>query len=71
MNWDSNQHCVYLMDVSSKKMHGDAVRPIRIHPMMMMSIILHHYKILKELTSSFIGCVCSSKDNNDDSNINA
>ena len=27
MNWDSNQHCVYLMDVSSKKMHGDAVRP--------------------------------------------
>jgi len=33
---------------------SNAVDPIRIHPIM-MSIILHHYKILKELTSSLIG----------------
>jgi len=58
------------MDVSSKKCMEMVLDSIRIHPMM-MSIILHHYKILKELTSSFIGCVCSSKENKDDSNINA
>lgn len=33
---------------------SNAVDPIRIHPIT-MSIILHHYKILKERTLSFIG----------------
>ena len=33
---------------------SNAINPIRIHPIM-MSIILHHYKMLKERTSSFCG----------------
>ena len=33
---------------------SNAVNPIRIHPIM-MSIILYHYKMLKERTSSFVG----------------
>ena len=44
---------------------SNAVNPIRIHPIM-MSIILHHYKMLKERTSSFIGFDNSSKDNYND-----
>jgi hypothetical protein len=44
---------------------SNAANPIRIHPLM-MSIILHHYKMLKERTSSFIGFVNSSKDNYND-----
>ena len=36
----------------------------------MMSIILHHYKMLKEQTSSFVGFYNPSKDNdNDDDHI--
>jgi hypothetical protein len=44
---------------------SNAANPIRIHPIM-MSIILHHYKMLKERTSSFIGFDNSSKDNYND-----
>ena len=48
---------------------SNAVNPIRIHPIM-MSIILHHYKMLKEQTSSFVGFYNPSKDNdNDDDHI--
>jgi hypothetical protein len=44
----------------------NAVNPIRIHPIM-MSIILHHYKMLKERTSSFDEFDNSSNnDNNND-----
>ena len=42
---------------------SNAVNPIRIHPIM-MSIILHHYKMLKERTSSFVGFDNSSIDDN-------
>jgi len=42
---------------------SNAVNPIRIHPIM-MSIILHHYKMLKERPSSFDSFDYSSKDNN-------
>ena len=49
---------------------SNAVNPIRIHPIM-MSIILHHYKMLKERTSSFVGFDNSSNDhNNNDINDN-
>ena len=51
---------------------SNAINPIRIHPIM-MSIILHHYKMLKERTASFVGVDDnSSKDNfaNDDNNDN-
>ena len=44
---------------------SNAVNPIRIHPIM-MSIILHHYKLLKERTSNFVGYDNSSKNNNND-----
>ena len=44
---------------------SNAVNPIRIHPIM-MSIILHHYKMLKEQTSIFVGFYNSSKDNDND-----
>ena len=44
---------------------SNAINPIRIHPIM-MSIILHHYKMLKERTSSFVGLDNSSNDNNND-----
>ena len=44
---------------------SNAVNPIRIHPIM-MSIILHHYKMLKERTSSFGGFDNSSNDDNND-----
>ena len=40
---------------------SNAVNPIRIHPII-MSIILHHYKMLKERTSSFGGLDNLSKD---------
>jgi len=43
---------------------SNAVNPIRIHPIM-MSIILHHYKMLKERTFSFVGFDNSPKDNED------
>jgi len=43
---------------------SNAVNPIRIHPII-MSIILHHYKMLKKRTSSFDEFDNSSKDNND------
>ena len=42
---------------------SNAVNPIRIHPIM-MSIILHHYKMIKERTSSFVGFYNSSNDDN-------
>ena len=44
---------------------SNAVNSIRIHPII-MSIILHHYKMLKEQTSSFVGFDNSSKDNDND-----
>jgi hypothetical protein len=44
---------------------SNAVNPIRIHPIM-MSIILHHYKMLKERTSSFDEFDNSSNDHNND-----
>ena len=44
---------------------SNAVNPIRIHPII-MSIILHHYKMLKEQTSSFGGLDNLSKDDNND-----
>ena len=44
---------------------SNAVNPIRIHPIM-MSIILHHYKMLKEQTSSFDGLDNSSNDDNNE-----
>ena len=44
---------------------SNAVNPIRIHPII-MSIILHHYKMLKEQTSRFVGFDNSSKDNDND-----
>jgi hypothetical protein len=45
---------------------SNAVNPIRIHPIM-MSIILHHYKMLKERPSSFDGLDNSSNvDNTND-----
>ena len=44
---------------------SNAVNPIRIHPII-MSIILHHYKMLKERTSSFGGLDNLSKDDNND-----
>jgi len=48
---------------------SNAVNPIRIHPIM-MSIILHHYKMLKERTSSLVGYYNTFKDNdNDDDHI--
>ena len=48
---------------------SNAVNPIRIHPIM-MSIILRHYKMLKEQTSSFVGFYNTFKDNdNDDDHI--
>jgi len=43
---------------------SNAVNPIRIHPIM-MSIIFHRYKMLKERTSSFVGFDNSPKDNED------
>lgn len=43
---------------------SNAVNPIRIHPIM-MSIILHHYKILKERTYFRGPDNSSNKDNND------
>ena len=44
---------------------SNAVNPIRIHPIM-MSIILHHYKMLKERISIFGGLNNSSDDHNND-----
>ena len=44
---------------------SNAVNPIRIHPIM-MSIILHHYMMLKERTSSFVGFDNTSDDHNND-----
>ena len=44
---------------------SNAVNPIRIHPIM-MSIIIHHYKILKECTTSFDEFDNSSNDHNND-----
>ena len=44
---------------------SNAVNPIRIHPII-MSIILHHYKMLKERTSSFGGLDNLSKDDNNE-----
>ena len=44
---------------------SNAVNPTRIHPII-MSIILHHYKMLKERTSSFGGLDNLSKDDNND-----
>jgi hypothetical protein len=50
---------------------SNAANPIRIHPIM-MSIILHHYKMLKERTSSYAGFDNSSEDdNNNEDDINA
>ena len=46
---------------------SNAVIPIRIHPIM-MSIILHHYKMLKERTSSF-DSFDNSSDDHDNENI--
>ena len=46
---------------------SNAVNPIRIHPIM-MSIILHHYKMLKEQTSSFVGFYNSSNDDDNNNN---
>jgi hypothetical protein len=43
---------------------SNAVNPIIIHPIM-MSLILHHYKMLKERTSSFVGFDYSSTNDND------
>ena len=49
---------------------SNAVNPIRIHPIM-MSIILHHYKMLKEQTCSFDSFDNSSDyHDNDDDDIN-
>jgi hypothetical protein len=42
---------------------SNAVNPIRIHPIM-MSIILHHYKMLKERPSNFDKFDNSSNDDN-------
>ena len=42
---------------------SNAVNPIRIHHIM-MSIILHHYKMLKDRTSPFVGCYNSSDEHN-------
>lgn len=44
---------------------SNAVNPIRIHPIM-MSIILHQYKMLKERTDSFVEFDNSSNDENND-----
>ena len=44
---------------------SNAVNPIRIHPIM-MSIILHHYKMLKEQSSSFGGLDTSNDDYKND-----
>jgi hypothetical protein len=44
---------------------SNAVNPIRIHPII-MSIILHHYKMVKERTSSFDEFGNSSDDHNND-----
>jgi len=44
---------------------SNGIAPSKIHPIM-MSIILHHYKILKERTSGFIGFSNFSKENYDD-----
>lgn len=49
---------------NNKSWLPNTVNPIRIHPIM-MSIILHHYKMLKEQTSSFVGFDNSPKDNED------
>jgi hypothetical protein len=49
---------------------SNAVNPIRIHPIM-MSIILHHYKMLKEPTSSFVGFDNSSDDDINEYNNNS
>ena len=46
---------------------SNAVNPIRIHPIM-MSIVLHHYKMLKELTSSFVGFYNTVNDNDANDN---
>jgi len=48
---------------------SNAIIPIRIQPIM-MSIILHHYKMLKEQTSSFVGLDNSSANNHHDDDIN-
>ena len=40
---------------------SNALNPIRIHPIM-ISIILHHYKMLKERSSSFVGLKNSTDD---------
>jgi hypothetical protein len=48
---------------------SNAVNPIRIHHIM-MSIILHHYKILKDRTSPFVGCYNSSDEHTDEHNNN-
>ncbi len=53
---------------------SNTVNPIRIHPIM-ISIILHHYKMLKEQTSSFDGfetqngLLFASNSSDDDQNI--
>jgi hypothetical protein len=44
---------------------SNAVNPIRIYPIL-MSIILHHYKMLKEQTSSFVGFDNSGNDETND-----
>ena len=44
---------------------SNSVNPIRINPIM-MSIILHHYKMLKEVTSSFVRLDNYSDDHNND-----
>ena len=48
---------------------SNTVNPIRIHHIM-MSIILHHYKMLKDLTSPFVGCYNSSDEDTDEHNNN-
>ena len=49
---------------NNKSWLPNTVNPIRIHPIM-MQIIFHRYKMLKERTSSFVGFDNSPKDNED------
>ncbi len=55
---------MFLISILYNSACSNAVNPIRIHPIM-MSIILHHYKMLKERTSSFVKFGNSPKDNDD------
>ena len=59
---------IFSLAVNSVEFSGcfsNAVIPIRIHPIM-MSIILHHYNMLKERTSSFDSFDNSSNDDNNE-----